>query len=139
MTKGESRARSGVPGLGLRLGLLLGILATTALAACGDREPTGGEVRIGAGQFVEIIVALRTAEREVERTVPPDSVQPAFARRKSEILARHGVTEEDVRAFVERHHARPGFMVEVWDTIAQRLRSQPPDADDDLTPLEELW
>lgn len=118
-----------MPGFGALRGgsrlLLLG-LGLVTVGACGDREPTGGDAPIRTTEFVEIIVALRAAEMEIEQSVPPDSVQPAFALRKSDILDQYGVTEDDVRAFVEQHHARPGFLAEVWDTIAQRLRAQPP-------------
>ncbi len=114
-------------------------LGLATIAACGDREPTGRDARLGKTEFVEIIVALRTAEQEAERSMPTDSVEIEFARQKAAILERYGATDDDVRAFVERHHARPGFMAEVWDTIAQRLRAQPPDPTADPAPVEEFW
>jgi len=126
---GETRCRARlrprcVSGRWCTLIVVLGLgLATTG---CGEREPTAGDARLRTNEFIEIIVALRNAELELDRTMPADSIEAEFARRKAAILEQYSATDDDVRAFVERHHARPGFMAEVWDTIAQRLRAEPP-------------
>jgi hypothetical protein len=116
------------------LGLLLGMSA-----GC-EREPTGGDRALTPAEFIEVIVALREAELEVEREVNPDSVEVEFARRREEIFERYGVGPEGVRAFVERHYHRPGVMSSVWDSIAHRLRTRPSDEPvEGPYPLEESW
>jgi hypothetical protein len=135
MTKtggGGARQWGLIPGL-IALALVLG------LGAC-EREPTGGDRALTPAEFIEVIVALREAELEVEREVHPDSVEVEFARRRDEIFERYGVGPEGVRAFVERYHDRPGVMSSVWDSIAHRLRTRPSDEPvEGPYPLEESW
>jgi hypothetical protein len=111
---------------------LLGSVTLTVIAvsmlAC-QRDPTGRDGGLRASEFVEIIVAIRTAEREVLRDAepgtPPDSVRARFERSRDEILQRHGATEESLLRFVDDHHARPRVMAAVWDSITNRLRTPP--------------
>jgi hypothetical protein len=123
--------------------LILGLTVLTLLlvlsAGC-EREPTGGDRALTPAEFIEVIVALREAELEVEREAHPDSVEVEFVRRREEIFERFGVGPEGVRAFVERYHDRPGVMSSVWDSIAHRLRTRPSDEPvDGPYPLEESW
>lgn len=110
--------------LGLLAPLLIGMLLLTG---CGG-EPTGEEVALSADEFVEVMVALREAERE-SLEVGEDSAGVEFRRRKEEILAEHGVAQEDLRQFVVAHSADFELMEIVWDTIAQRLRYVPEPGD----------
>jgi hypothetical protein len=125
-----------------RWGLTLGLTALALVLGVGacEREPTGGDRALTPAEFIEVIVALREAELEVEREVHPDSVEVEFARRRDEIFERYGVGPEGVRAFVERYHDRPGVMSSVWDSIAHRLRTRPSDEPvEGPYPLEESW
>jgi hypothetical protein len=125
------------PGRLLGVSLLALVLA---VAGCGEREPTGGDRALTPAEFIEVIVALREAEWEVEKDVAPADAEVEFDRRKAEILARHGVTAEGVRAFIDRHHGRPGLMASVWDSIANRLRIDPSDHPaGELFQFEESW
>jgi hypothetical protein len=87
------------------------------------REPTD---QVGTGltpeSFVEIMVALREAERAANAT---DSAGVEFEGRKERILAEHGATEEELRDFVRRHHGDFALMNRLWDSIAQRLKHVP--------------
>jgi hypothetical protein len=110
-----------VPGR-VRLLLVALLVLHLPLVGCGDREPTGRDTALTPAEFIEIIVALREAERELEEA-DPDSAAKEFARRRTEILDDYGATEDNVRAFIELNHGRPGLMSIVWDSIAQRLRT----------------
>jgi hypothetical protein len=97
-------------------------LVWVVFAGCAERGPTDGERPLTATEFIEVVVELREAEGEVERTVDPDLAEAEFARRRDEILERHGVTAEGLHEFVRRNHGRPGVMASVWDSVTQRLR-----------------
>lgn len=106
-----------------------------SLGAC-QQDPTGRDGTLTANEFVDIIVAIRTAELEAQAEELGDDVEEEFARRKAEILERHNATEADLHEFMEHHYARPGLMSAVWDSIAHRLRTPAiveegvPDVDD---------
>jgi Ser/Thr protein kinase RdoA (MazF antagonist) len=136
------QTRNWRPGRGWRgCQAVYGLLALLAAAACTDGDPTAQPTGLSRGEFIEIMVALREAEWEAsEGQTPRDSVQMEFEGRKAEILARYGAAEGDLHAFLERNYQRPGFMGEVWDSIAKRLRveSRAPAPSDARTPFEEL-
>jgi hypothetical protein len=135
------RTRGGRPDRGWRgWRAVCGLLVFLAAPGCTDGDPTAQPAGLSRGEFIEIMVALREAEWDAsEGEAPRDSVQVEFERRKAEILAQHGATEADLHAFLERNYRRPGFMGEVWDSIAKRLRVEtPPPAPDARTPFEEL-
>jgi hypothetical protein len=131
--------------------LLLALMGL-ALIAC-QRDPTGRDGSLRAREFEDIIVELRTAERELQREHeahrPPGELEDHFAQRRAEILERHGATEDDLLDFIERHHAHPGLMADIWERIAERLRTRPdepargpspePFPDEPIPPLEVPW
>lgn len=114
----------------VRVGLAaLAVVLAGGSSGCAG-EPTTEEVgALTPDAFVDVIVALREAEREA---VVEDSAHLVFQARKEEILAEHGVTEEDVRDFVRLHEGDFALMDRLWDTIAQRLKYVP--EPDDPTP-----
>jgi hypothetical protein len=108
--------RSHRPGGGL---WITTALLALVLAGCGDLGPQAERQKtLTVAQFVDVIVALREADRQAD----PDSAAVEYERRRPEILAEHGVTEEQLREFVDRNQARIDRMAAVWDTISRRLR-----------------
>jgi hypothetical protein len=103
----DRRATRAVAALTLAAGLLL------LLAGCPSADPAGSQ-SIQREQFVQVVVELRQAEQQA-RTAPD------FEERKAEILARHGVTEEELMQFAARHGSEVRVMLEIWDTIHARL------------------
>ena len=120
------------------------LLAALALAACtGDAppaaRPTGGEGEAGgegaaaesasAGAttgeattgptvsreaFIETYVALRyQAVQSPANELPP--------RERDRILEEHGVTEDELLAFVEAHGDDPTYMESVWSEVESRM------------------
>jgi hypothetical protein len=91
-----------------RTTLVLLVLTTTFGCV---RDPERGYATIPRERFIETNVALR----QIDRAAPEaDSL-------RAEVLAEHGVTEEDLRAFVTARSDRPGELAAVWDEIRQRL------------------
>lgn len=85
------------------------ILATLLLAAC-----SGGDTAMDPedDRFIRTIVELRTAALE----------NPGgYAAEKAQILADNGVTEEALRAYIQRHVDDLSHLAAVWDTINARL------------------
>lgn len=110
--------------LGL-LGLPCVLLAAGLLGGCRASDATA-EAEVTRSEFVEIVTALRQAERAVAQE---ESAESLYAERKSEILARYDVTESNLRAFVERLQEDPAELQAVWDTISQRLKHVPGEGD----------
>jgi hypothetical protein len=100
---------------------VVGALLSLLLVGCDALAPTSRDGGLNKAQFVDVIVALREAEREIIQEVTSDSAHIEFAQRKDEILRRHGVSEEDLHQFVARHRDRPALVTDAWDQIAQRL------------------
>lgn len=100
--------------------LLVGLAPLLAGCAEGGTDPA--EDGLTTSEFVEIVTALREAEREVSIE---DSAGTLFAERKAEILERRGVTEAELRAFVVALGQDPVGLEQVWDTIAERLKYLP--------------
>jgi hypothetical protein len=90
--------------------LVMGLLAGIA-GGCGPGDPA---TPISNDTFIEVQVALRTAMGPVEL----DSAT------RADILAHHGVSEADLRAYVRSYRDRPERLQPVYDAIAQRL--EPP-------------
>jgi hypothetical protein len=85
------------------------LAAALFLAACGkDKEPAGV---IPRDKFVAANVALRSL---------PDGATPA---QKAAALRKHGVTDRQLRAWVNGHASDPEGLAEAWEQIAVRLDS----------------
>jgi hypothetical protein len=87
-------------------------LLAVALTACGPANDATG---IGRDRFVDVVVELRLAALETRGDVA------AFEARKAEILRAADVTEDEMRAYVERHGEDLEHMAEVWGAINRRL------------------
>lgn len=87
--------------------------------ACGTGEVEEPEAEtISRETFVETYVALRTATRASE-------TGEITAEERERVLSEHGVTGDDLVAFVDVHGRRIGFMRDVWTEIEERLEIRP--------------
>lgn len=93
-----------------RAGLLLSAVLLAGLAACGG----GITETIDREVFIDTYVDLRTAALDT------DSAKVAETDR-AEILARHGVTEEDLLTFADVHATELEFMRDVWNDVELRM------------------
>jgi hypothetical protein len=92
----------------------MALSALLSLAACGSGE-SDQETGIGRQEYIDTYVEiLRAAE------VAEDSVAATEAARA--ILARRGLTEDDLLEFGRRYSEDPEYLVEVWREIEERLR-----------------
>jgi len=89
-----------------------------ALAACGDGSPsaTDGDV-LDRETFIATYVDLRAAAVRAEGMVLSDA-------ERATILARHGVTEEQLMDFARVHGQDVEFMRGVWDDVEARMDAQ---------------
>jgi hypothetical protein len=117
---------------------LAAALFPMAMVGCEALGPTARDGGVTRAAFIEVIVALREAERELVLDESSDSAHIEFAHRKEDILQRHGVSEDDLRQFVTRHRDRPAVMTEVWDQIAQRLGVRTEDIMEGMPSMEAL-
>lgn len=92
-------------------------LGTPMSAACGGRQPAGP---ISEEQYVEIYVEILRAADEAA-----DSI--AASKRATEILAKHGVSQDDLLKFA-RLNSDADYLAEVWLEIENRLRNPEPDS-----------
>jgi hypothetical protein len=100
----------------MRKGLM--VLAAVAALGCG-REGAG--TTLAETRFIEVMVELRRAALRA-----PDP--GVYEAEKQQILRNAGVTEAELRAYVERHGRDLEHMAAVWESINVRL-SQPEDED----------
>ncbi len=89
--------------------------ALLCLGACGGAE----EPTLSEDEYVDAYV-------ELLRAIDEEPDEAAASARAAEILARRGITEEDLAAFVERHRDDPKYLAEVWRRIEMRLRNPEP-------------
>ncbi|HUE77388.1 MAG TPA: hypothetical protein VMM83_05555 [Longimicrobiales bacterium] len=106
-----------------RLRWLVGLFTVVLLAASACRAPTD------EGLTQETFVAVLTELREAAAL----SEAGEWDARKREILDAAGVTDSMLVAYVRRHGDRLPHMLEVWDSVAERLR--PPES---RRPADEL-
>lgn len=66
-------------------------------------------------KFVEVSVALGRL----------DAAAPDHQARVAEVLREHGVTPEEMEAFVEARSAKPGELAAVWAEVADSVAPRP--------------
>ena len=99
----------------LRTGLLA---AAIGLAACGDGSPSAADAdNLNRETFIATYVDLRAAAVRSEDMALSDAD-------RAEILARHGVTEEQLTGFARLHGKDVEFMREVWDEVEARMDAE---------------
>jgi predicted outer membrane protein len=105
-------------------------LLLLALGGCqrADRDGTG----LSTDRFADVVVAIREAELAAQYS---DSAAAEFERRKAEILAEHDVTDAELRDYLARHDDVES-LVEIWDTLNQRLKHVPPRHDPSLNEID---
>jgi hypothetical protein len=103
-------------------------LAVTALLlvvpGCGDASRTEGAL-IPRETFIETYVELRVAALRSADAVLSDSA-------RAEILARRGVSEDELIDFVSVRGPELDFMRDLWNEIEIRMDSVPPIPADSL-------
>jgi hypothetical protein len=86
------------------------------LGGCGPGDPGMG---LQQARFIEVVVELRRAALASTDTA-------AFEIRKQQILAEAGVSEAELRAYVESHAGDFNHMAAVWDSINSRVSEADP-------------
>jgi hypothetical protein len=93
---------------------VLAVLLVAAMAAsstaCGGRKTPDGT--ISTERFIEMNVALRQIVGDA----------PDAAERRDSVLHAYGVTEDQLRNYVDAHRADAAHLAEVWDEIRSRLQ-----------------
>lgn len=90
-------------------------LLALVLAACSpDTAAPASTTTVERETFIATYVDLRTTVVRAEAHELSDEARAA-------VLARHGVTEEDLLSFVETHGGNVAFMRQVWDEVEARL------------------
>lgn len=110
------RSPSASLGRALAIALLMGI----GVVACGDSERTDV---IDRETFIDTYVDLRIAALDT------DSARIGAADREA-ILARHGVSEDDLVEFVEVYGSELEVMRDVWNEVEVRMDRTPEAADE---------
>lgn len=99
-----------------RLAVGLAATATVALAAC---TTAPAEETIGRDAFVQAYVDLRISALDTSDQVMTDSLRAL-------VLARHGVTAEDLLRFAEVHARDLEFMRDVWNDVEAQMDARRP-------------
>lgn len=97
------------------LGAVMALSTLLSLAACGRGEIDGG-IGIDRQEYIDTYVEILLAAELAE-----DSVAATESARA--ILARRGLTEDDLLEFGRRHADDPEYLVEVWTEIEERIRA----------------
>jgi len=100
--------------LDIRFALFLTLLL--GLIAC---DSTTDEAALTRDDYVTVYVEILRAAGNA-----PDSVAASDSARR--ILAKYGLTDEDLMEFAQRHADDPGVLADAWRQIEEQLR-QPPD------------
>jgi hypothetical protein len=88
------------------------LLLACALAGCARGEEATG---LDADRFVDVVVELRRSAIELRHD------PGAYEARKEQVLTDAGVTEAQLREYVERRGTDLDHMAEVWRTINTRM------------------
>lgn len=107
----------------------LTLVLVMLLAGCGGGGASEPSTGIDAETFIATYVDLRaTALSSGEPMISED--------KRADVLSRHGVTENDLTAFIEARGEDVEFMRDVWDEVERRLDVQRmvPDSTDDASP-----
>jgi hypothetical protein len=95
------------------------MILAAAMAGCNRLsflENDGGA--IPRAKFVDTVVALRRAALQ--------SPSPAeFDHQKTQHLSQTGVSEQDLKRFIEVHGSDAGYMSALWDTISAHIDKPP--------------
>lgn len=96
----------------------LTVLCLLVVLGCGDR-PSDRDLSVSRARFVDTYVDLRAEALRVESGRLTDSA-------RATVLARHGVTEEELLDFAEAMGGDLDYMRDLWNEIELRLDSLPP-------------
>jgi len=95
----------------------LPLVFMTALLGCGGGGASEPATGIDAETFVATYVDLRaTALSSGEALISDEE--------RADVLARHGVTEDDLTTFVEARGEDVEVMRDIWDEVERRLDVQ---------------
>lgn len=96
--------------------------------ACKDGE-ADREIGIGRQEYIDAYVEILLAAEAAD-----DSIAASDSARV--ILARRGLTEDDLLEFGRRYVDDPQYLAEAWSEIQERLRrpEERPDSADDREP-----
>lgn len=92
------------------------LLACALLAGCAAEETAG----VADERFIDTMVELRRA------ALSAGVDTAAFMQLRDSVLTEHGVTEADLRAYVEAHSADLDHMAAIWDSVSSRLSEPGP-------------
>lgn len=100
-----------------------GLILALLLSACGgEPDPSSAETGLTRAEFIEVMVALRTAEIDLQLRFERDSVIEArFEPVRDAILSSRGITAGQLHAFIDRHPDLE-YQETLWDTISERLK-----------------
>lgn len=94
------------------------VLCLLAALGCGD-SPGDRGLAVSRARFVDTYVDLRVEALRTESETLTDSA-------RATVLARHGVTEEELLDFAEAMGGDLEYMRDLWNEIETRLDSLPP-------------
>ncbi len=90
-------------------------LLAAVLSVAGACRSFEDEAPLDRERYIDIYVEILRA-----RAGAPDTAVAVDST--TAVLARHGVTEDDLDEFAWRHADDPGFLASAWGEIATRLR-----------------
>lgn len=94
----------------------LPLVLVVALTACGG-DTSGPSAGIDAETFIATYVDLRSTALSAGESLISDA-------ERTQALARHGVSEDDLTQFIEMHGEDVELMRDIWDEIERRLDAQ---------------
>jgi hypothetical protein len=97
---------------------MLLVLAASLVGGCDLGLPRAeGEAPIDRETFVVVFTDLRVEAHAWDSGQVPEEA-------RDRILAEHGVTEDDLRAFIHVHGRDVPFMNEIWAEVMARVRDR---------------